>query len=188
MTAIARLAPSGSTIGRRSARPTAPRRGSPTATRSRSAAGRDGSRTSRSARPATLGAWPQATLRQLGENGGSRRPATNASSMSRPERPDTSVATLDNLTPASWRTLSSRCASRARSSILALRNRVRSRSSRICRGRHETGSHDDPRPARRPADGRTNIVRPVGGRAMTRDRSATSHRTGEPNPSEAPNR
>ena len=52
---------------------------------------------------------------------GSRVPRTRALSMSRPDLPKISVATEESFTPASWRTLSRRWASRPRSSIWALR-------------------------------------------------------------------
>ena len=64
---------------------------------------------------------PQPAPGKLGEDLGSRVPATSAVSMSRPDRPRMSVATEDSLMPASWSTLSSRWASRPRSSICALR-------------------------------------------------------------------
>ena len=70
---------------------------------------------------------------------GSLVPLTSALSMSRPETPSTSEATDDSLMPASWSILSRRWASRVRSSIWALRYRVRLRSSRIGRGGTKLG-------------------------------------------------
>src|SRR4051812_34668431 len=69
--------------------------------------------------------------RQFGETAGSVSPATSASSMSRPEVPMMSAATVSSLMPASSSALWSRLTSRARSWICVLRYRVRLRSSRI---------------------------------------------------------
>ena len=65
---------------------------------------------------------------------GSRFPAINDSSMARPDTPRMSEATADSLIPASSSSFSSRCTSRERSRVIAVRARVRSRSCRIGSG------------------------------------------------------
>jgi len=61
-------------------------------------------------------------------------PAFNASSIARPDTPRMSEATADSLIPASSSSFSIRCASRARSRVIAVRTRVRSRNCRIGSG------------------------------------------------------
>ena len=60
-------------------------------------------------------------LASLARSSGSWVPETSASSIARPETPSTLEATEESLIPASWRTFSSRCTSRVRSWIFALR-------------------------------------------------------------------
>ena len=70
---------------------------------------------------------------------GSCVPETSASSIRRPETPSTLEATEESLIPPSCRVFSKRWTSRVRSSICALRYRVKSRSSRISLGGTKLG-------------------------------------------------
>ncbi|PBC95081.1 hypothetical protein SAMN05446589_1590 [Streptomyces sp. OV198] len=62
---------------------------------------------------------------------GSRSPSTSASRIARADFEYAWEATDVSLIPASWSTLSSRWIIRARSCVIAVRDRVRSRKSRI---------------------------------------------------------
>jgi hypothetical protein len=78
--------------------------------------------TGRPGPPPAPAAWSGAELlANAASTCGSWVPATRASSIARPETPMMSVATLESLIPASWRTLSSRWTSRVRSPVWVLR-------------------------------------------------------------------